>query len=132
MMVNYKAIADEAEQHGDYESAFAVMSIETTPDYKELSSNNLREWCVTNSADYAILKSDNGTLAELALKQINIDASPLDMRKESVRGFVSALPISEDGKAALLEVATIQIKVWPNLKPGHIQNALQKRAEGKI
>jgi len=131
-MVDYKAIADEAESYGDYQTAFDVMSLETTEEFKELSSNNLREWCVSNSDDYALLKSDGTTLSELALKQINIDASPLDMRKESIRGFVSVLPISDTGKKALTDAATIEIKVWQGLKPGHVQNALQKRAEGKI
>ena len=131
-MVNYKAIADEAEQYGDYQSAFDVMSLETETEYKELSSNNLREWSTTHQDDYTLLKNDGNVLAEMALKQINIDASPLDMRKESVRGFVSALLISDIGKAALLEAATVKITVWQGLKPGHVQNALQKRAEGKI
>jgi len=108
------------------------MSIETTEEFKELSSNNLREWCVSNSSDYALLKSDGTTLSELALKQINIDASPLDMRKKSIRGFVSALPISSTGKKALTDAATIEVKVWQGLKAGHVQNALQKRAEGKV
>ncbi len=131
-MVNYKAIADEAEQYGDYETAFTAMSQETTSEYKELSSNNLREWAVSNEADYNLIKNDSGLVSEMALKQIDIDSSPLDMRKETVRGFVSMLPISATGKASLLQAATIQVKVWQGLKPGHIQNALQKRAEGKI
>jgi len=131
-MVDYKAIADEAEQYGDYQSAFNVMSLETTDEYKELSSNNLREWTISNSTDYVTLKSNDDTLSEMAIKQIDIDNSPLDMRKESVRGFVSALPISETGKSALIESATIQVNVWQGLKAGHVQNALQKRAEGII
>jgi len=131
-MVNYKAIADTAEPYGDYQTAFNAMSIETVTQYKELSSNNLREWSTTFQADYTLLKNDDGVLAEMALKQVNIDVSPLDMRKEAVRGFVNALPISLDGKAALLEAATVQVDVWQGLKAGHVQNALQKRAEGKV
>ena len=131
-MVNYKAIADESEQYGGYEAAFTAMSQETTSEYKELSSNNLREWAVSNEADYNLIKNDSGLVSEMALKQIDIDSSPLDMRKESVRGFVNLLPISATGKASLLQAATIQVKVWQGLKPGHIQNALQKRAEGKV
>ncbi len=68
----------------------------------------------------------------MSMKQIEIDSSPLDMRKESVRGLVNALPISDIGNAALLGLSTVKVKVWQGLKPGHIQNALQKRAEGKI
>ena len=131
-MVNYKAIADEAEQYGDYETAYAAMSVETTDEYKELSSNNLREWAVGNPLDYATIKANGDVVTEMAMKQIDIDSSPLDMRKESVRGFVSLLPIDATGKASLMQAATIQVKVWPNLKPGHIQNALQKRVEGKV
>lgn len=131
-MVNYKAIADEAEQYGDYETAYTAMSAETKGEYKELSSNNLREWSVSNEADYNLIKNDGGLVSEMALKQIDIDSSPLDMRKETVRGFVSMLSISAPGKASLLQAATIQVKVWQGLKPGHIQNALQKRAEGKV
>jgi len=131
-MVNYKAIADKAEQYSDYETAFTAMSAEAKGEYKELSSNNLREWAVGNPSDYAIIKANGDVVTEMAMKQIDIDSSPLDMRKETVRGFVSLLPISATGKASLLQLATIQVKVWPNLKPGHIQNALQKRAEGKV
>ena len=131
-MVNYKAIADKAEQYSDYETAYAAMSAETKDEYKELSSNNLREWAVSNEDDYNLIKTSNLLICEMSMKQIEIDSSPLDMRKESIRGLVSLLPISAPGKVSLLQAATIQVKVWPNLKPGHIQNALQKRAEGKV
>lgn len=131
-MVNYKAIADEAEPYGEYQAAYDSMSVETKTEYKELSSNNLREWSTTYQDDYTLLKNDGNVLAEMALKQINIDVSPLDMRKESVRGFVNALPISEDGKSAILAMATVNVNVWQGLKLGHVQNALQKRAEGKV
>jgi len=130
--MDYKAIADEAEQYSDYEAAYAAMSVETKDEYKELSSNNLREWAVGNPLDYAIIKANGDVVTEMAMKQIDIDSSPLDMRKESVRGFVDLLPISATGKASLLQTATIQVKVWQGLKPGHIQNALQKRAKGKV
>ena len=131
-MVNYKAIADEAEQYDNYQTAFDAMSIETTDEYKELSSNNLREWSVSHSVDFNLIKNGTDTTCEMAMKQIDIDSSPLDMRKPSVRGFVNALPISPEGKASILEIATIQVKFWQGLKLGHVQNALQKRAEGKI
>lgn len=131
-MVNYKAIADAAQGYADYQAAFDVMSIETKDEYKELSSNNLREWAVSNEADYNIIKANGDVLTEMAMKQIDIDSSPLDMRKESVRGFVNALPISAPGLSALVALATIKVKVWQGLKPGHVQNALQRRAEGTV
>jgi len=131
-MVNYKAIADEAAKYSDYETAFTAMSAEEVDKFKELSSNNLREWAVGNPLDYAIIKANGDVVTEMAMKQIDIDSSPLDMRKESVRGFMDSLPISVSGKTSLLQAATIQVKLWQGLKPGHIQNALQKRAEGKV
>lgn len=131
-MVNYKAIADEAEQYSNYETAYTAMSAETKDEYKELSSNNLREWAVGNPLDYAIIKANGDVVTEMAMKQIDIDSSPLDMRKESVRGFMTSLPISASGKTLLLQTATIQVKVWQGLKAGHVQNALQKRAEGTV
>lgn len=129
-MVNYKAIADEASKYSDYQTAFNAMSIETEDRYKELSSNNLREWAVTHEADYNLIKANGDIVTEMAMKQIDIDSSPLDMRKASVRGFVDLLPISDTGKTSLLEAATIKVNKWQGLKPGHVQNALQKHDKG--
>ena len=92
----------------------------------------MREWAANYQADYLSIKADDSVLSEMAIKQIDIDSSPLDMRKDSVRGLVDALPISDEGKEKLFSYSTIQVKVWQGLKPGHVQNALQKRAEGKI
>lgn len=131
-MVNYKAIADEAEKYANYEQAFLSMSAQTEDEFTELSSNNLREWCVKNKEDYESIKSDSTVVSEMAIKQIQIDSSPLDMRKKSVRDFIQLLPISNEGKLTLLEIATKKVKKWPNLKAGHVQNALQKRSEGKV
>ena len=131
-MVDYKAIADAAEIYAGYEAAYDAMSQQTIESYGELSSNNLREWAVGNPLDYAIIKANGDVLTEMALKQITIDSSPLDLRKESVRGMVSYLPISDDGKNKLFQAARLIKSKWPNLKPGHVQNALQKRAEGKV
>jgi len=131
-MVDYKAIADEAEQYGDYQSAYNIMSLETVESYGALSSNNLREWAVSNEADYNAIKANGDVLTEMALKQIEIDRSPLDLSKPTIRAFVNSLPISDTGKTALLDKAKITSKKWQGLKPGHIQNALQKRAEGRV
>ena len=131
-MVDYKAIADEAEKYSDYESAFNAMSQVTETKYGELSSNNLREWAVSNPIDYATIKDNGDVLTEMAMKQITIDSSPLDLRKASVRYMVSILPISEDGKANILKAGEVIVKKWTGLKAGHVQNALQKRAKGTV
>lgn len=131
-MINYKAIADEAIQYDNYQAAFDVMSQETETKYGELSSNNLREWATANPIDYTLIRDNGSVTTEMAMKQITIDSSPLDLRKASVRSLVNVLPISEDGKASILKAGEIIVKKWPNLKAGHIQNALQKRAEGKV
>jgi len=131
-MVNYKKIADEAGQYGNYEAAFAVMSAEESTSYGVLTSNNLREWAVMNSADYETIKTNGDVLTEMALKQINIDQSGLDLSKPAIAELVNGLPISQAGKDALFNAATITSKKWPGLKPGYIQNALQKRAAGIV
>jgi len=131
-MVNYKAIADEAEPHGDYQTAFDIMSIETTESFGLLSSNNLREWSVENPVDYGIIKANGDVLTEIALKQIEIDTSSLNLSKASAQNMVNLLPISAGGKTNLFDKAKVITKKWQGLKPGHVQNALQKRAEGKV
>ena len=131
-MVNYKAIADEAEQYSGYEAAYTAMSLEVTDEYKSLSSNELRTWAVENPVDYELLESSNKVIANIALKQINIDNSQMNTADINVRGMISALPISSEGITNLLSKAEIKVKIWQGLKPGHIQNALQKRAEGKV
>lgn len=131
-MIDYKAIADEAEQYSDYQAAFDVMSLEEKDEHKELSSNNLREWAANYQSDYLAIKSDGGVLSEMAMKQIDIDSSPLDMRKESVRGLVNALLISDDGIAALLSLSTIKVKVWQGVARRHIKKAMELRARGEI
>ena len=93
-MVNYKAIADEASKYSYYEAAYAVMSLETTDEYKELSSNNLREWATTYQPDYTILKNDGNVLAEMALKQINIEADLRSLTLPALSKFTSSYPFS--------------------------------------
>lgn len=131
-MVNYRAIADAAESYSDYKSAFEALSEMHEVEYKELSSNELRKWAAFYGDDYQAIKGSSDTLGEMAVAQINIDTSTMNVGDPAVRQFIDGLPISPEGKAALLGMAIYSRSVWPGLKPGHVQNALQKRAEGVI
>lgn len=131
-MVNYKSIADAASKYSGYETAYAAMSAETVDGLGNVSSNRLRGWCAANPLDYDRIKNSEGAIADIALIQIRTESAGLDLSEVSIQGFVMALPISPAGKAGIFALAKTESKVWRGLKPGHVQNAMQKRAAGVI
>jgi hypothetical protein len=133
MMVDYAAIADAAAAYADYQAAFDAMSALTEPaPNASITGNGLRAWAAQHDADYQILKGGTDALSEVALRMIDTPDSLLDMADPQIQGFVTALGISQAGKDALFSRATRTQKVWPGLRPGHVQNAVQMRAEGRV
>ena len=132
-MVNYSAIADAAQVYPDYQAAFSAMSIEMGADsYKDLSPHYLKMWAAMNGADYLALKSGTDALSMLAVSMIELESETLKVSDPAVHVFINALSISQASKDAIFAMATKTNKAWPNLKEGHVQNAMQKRAEGTV
>ena len=132
-MVDYKAIADASASYPNYQAAFAALSIEMGPDtYRSVSPHLLKQWAAQNQADYMTLRGGTDALSILAMSMIELESEPLQVQEAAVRGFISALAITDAGKNALLSLATKTNLAWPNLKEGHVQNAMQKRAAGVI
>ena len=132
-MVNYKAIADEAEGYEDYISAFNIMSAQMDiPTFKDMSPNALKMWAATFSDDYQLLHAGTDAFSKLAISMIHSESTPLFISDYQVHSFINALPISQSSIDGVYLMATKTNKLWPQLKLGHVQNAMQKRAEGKI
>jgi hypothetical protein len=133
IMVDYTAIADAAAAYPDYQSAFTAMLVEPAADtYKDLSPSKLKVWSASFSDDYLLLKSGTDAISLLAVSMIESETAPLSVSDPSVHQFINALPVSQSGKDAIFTMATQENLAWPGLKPGHVQNAMQKRAEGIV
>lgn len=131
-MPDYTAIADAAAAYADYQTAFDAMSTQTEPaPYATLTGHDLRIWAAQHDADYQTLKGGTDALSEIAIKLINTPDSRLTVSDPQIQGLIAALGISQAGKDALFTLAARTQKVWPGLKPGHVQDAVRMRAEGR-
>jgi len=132
-MINYKAIADAAAAYPDYQTAFNAMSVEMGANtFRDMSPNSLKMWAATFPADYLTLHRGTDAISLLAMSMIDSETTPLFVSDANIHGFIDALPISPEAIAGLYAMATKTNKAWPNLKEGHVQNAMQKRAEGAV
>lgn len=132
-MIKYQEIADAAAAYPDYQTAYAAMSQELVQsEYGEITASGLKIWSAMYPVDYQTLRNGTDTMSQLAFTMLNSDALPLVVRDPMIQYFITLLPITSEGKQGLLDASIEFVKVWPNLKEGHVQNAMQKRAEGKI
>lgn len=136
-MVNYKAIADAVETgaYPDYQAAYDAMSVELgAVTYRVLTGSELRKWAAVYNTDYQSLKTAaaSGGAEEIAVLLVQQPDSTLDVGDPTIQAILSALPISELSRDAIYSAAQEQQPKWPSLKAGHVQNAMQKRAEGVI
>ena len=132
-MVDYKAIADAAAVYPDYQAAFDAMSVELDPiTYNSLTSNQMKVWAASNPADYQTLKSASDTSSQLAVLKVDAENGSLEVGDVEVQAFINTLLITQAGKDDIYARAAKQDPVWPGLKPGHVQNAIQKRSEGLV
>jgi hypothetical protein len=132
-MVKYKAIADAAAAYPDYQTAFDALSIEMGPNtFKDLSPNLLKMWAATFPSDFLTLSNGTDASSILAMLMIGSEKTPLYVSDAEVHVFINALPVSQSAIDGLYSVATKTNKAWPDLKVGHVQNAMQKRLEGTV
>ena len=133
IMVNYTAIADAAASYADYQTAFNAMSIEMgATTFGDLSPNSLKMWAATYPVDYLTLHNGTDAISLLAMSMISSETTPLFVSDVNIHPFINALPVSQPAIDGLYYMATKTNKAWPNLKEGHVQNAMQKRAEGTV
>jgi hypothetical protein len=132
-MINYKLIADSAQDYPDYQSAFDAMSVEMGEStYRDMTPNALKMWAATFPVDYQALYSADDAFSRLAMSMINSESAMLYVSDLNVHPFINALLISEDARSGLFLMAIQTNLTWPNLKIGHVQNAMQKREAGEI
>jgi hypothetical protein len=132
-MINYKLIADAAQAYPNYQQAFDAMSILPAPDtLKDLSPNLLKMWSAKFPSEFLKLHSGIDAISILAMSIIGSEKTPLFVSDTNIHLFIDALPISAEAIAGIYKEATKTNKLWPNLKVGHVQNAMQKRAEGTV
>ena len=82
--------------------------------------------------DYQALHTATDTFSILAVSMISGETTPLFVSDSNIHSFINALPISQAAIDGVYVMATKTNKAWPNLKEGHVQNAMQKRSEGTI
>ena len=132
-MVNYRAIADAAADYPDYQTAFDAMSILPGADtLRDMSPNSLKMWAATFPVEFLKLHSGTDAVSILAMTMISSETTPLFVSDSNIHPFINALPITQAAIGGLYFMATKENKLWPNLKIGHVQNAMQKRAEGTV
>ena len=132
-MINYTAIADAAAVYPDYQTAFNAMSVEMGANtFKDMSPNSLKMWAATFPTDYLKLHSGTDAISLLAMSMIDSETTPLFVSDITIHPFINALPITQGAIDGLYFMATKTNKAWPNLKEGHVQNAMQKRVEGTV
>jgi hypothetical protein len=132
-MVNYRAIADAAAAYSDYQTAFDAMSIQMGANtLRDMSPNSLKMWAGTFPVEFLKLHSGTDAVSILAMSMISSETTPLYVSDSNIHSFINALPITQAAIDGLYFMATKTNKLWPDLKAGHVQNAMQKRAEGTV
>ena len=128
-MIDYKVIAD-ADPGGDLQAAFEAMRDETVTSYRALSGNELRLWSAANPNDYSAIK-----VAEIAFSLIQTPDSLLELNRADVllmvEGMVTGGIFSEEGKNALLAMATVITPAYPGLNQAVLAKARDMRKEGR-
>jgi hypothetical protein len=137
-MVDYKLIAD-SDPGGDLQAAFDTMAAETVSKTPEVYVNytNLMAVDLALAGQLsAIIKAavDAGTLPEVV--HIRLNNGGLNINNPSsgyvLQGFVEAGYLTQAEKDTIMAMGVVTTKKYPGLKPGHVQNARQKRAEGIV
>jgi hypothetical protein len=132
-MVNYRAIADAAAAYPDYQTAFNAMSILPGADALiDLSPNLLKKWAAGFPVEFLKLHSGTDAVSILAMAMINSEATALYVSDKTIHPFINALPITQAAIDGLYFMARKENLAWPNLEPGHVQNAMEKRKAGTI
>ena len=130
-MVDYKLIADN-DVGGDLEGAFNAMSLEiisTTPEvmvtYRRISASV--SLTVSAELQAAVL---NATLIPAWVNQA-LAYDGININDPQVKSVLSTL-VYEDSANRIIEMGVVKAPKYSNFKIGHLANARQKRAEGKI
>jgi len=144
MSVPYSSIADDVAANGDsdYEAAFARMSAETVNKDANISTADIKAYLIVTGKWLAIKRSTED-VAEVVRDSLDTFESFQLADPVMGAGYKSALQsqmaalkalglIDATDEATVLAMGTQTDPKWPGLKPGHVQNAMVWRAEGKI
>ena len=152
-MVDYAAIADRAEQiigsadPAKYQLAYDQMITETTTHTKpgEVRMNRRMVMGALGAAtgDAILAKVfvglDNSGLSAAGIASIKADIDTgegIDLNNPEtqamLQGFVNAGILTQAEMDQLMSLTQETVPAWPGLLPGHVQNALEKRAAGEV
>ena len=130
-MVDYKLIADN-DVGGDLEDAFNTMSLDsiiTTPEvmvtYRRISASV----SLTVSAELQAAVLSASSIPAWVNQALAFDG--ININDPQVKSVLSTL-VSEDSANKIIEMGVVKTPKYSNFKIGHLANARQKRAEGKI
>ena len=137
MKIDYTALANAVQQGETMEEAFTRLSAATVTEDK----------AVAKYSELSLMSELGVTLADTILTKIEAQVSARVVRMiQSVEGVNLADPetkgllagllaggaLTQAEHDALIDLTKETKPVWPNLKLGHVQNAMEWRAEGYI
>lgn len=141
MKPDYKAIADEyaAKSYISPSAAFAAMSAETVTVAKaeaRYTEIGLMSDLGMSVADALLNKIVGSPLVSPRVQRLIESEVGINLADAETQGLLTALEgngdISTAEKNLLLDLASETKPKWPNLKEGHVQNAVEWRQGGLI
>lgn len=152
MVVDYKSIADRAEQiigsadPSQYMTAYNAMVNETTtrqkPGEVRMNRRMLMRELGAFTADSLLQKIKTGidgssfTTDTKTYLFNEINGEGIDLNhpetQQMLQSFVSAGVMTQTDYDQIMALTQEIISTWPDLKPGQVQNALELRAAGEI
>lgn len=128
MSVNYKLIADN-DPGGDLETAFNTLASETVITTPETMITYRKIAASVSLTATAELEQAISALPLWVNKALQTDG--IDVNDPQTAAALSSL-VSTETAASIIALGKISTQKYPGLKLGHLQNAREMRAEGKI
>ncbi len=140
MSVDYKAIAD-ADPGGNLTVTFLAMAAET--ETRSRGIHRITQLEIAREVGMVAATRfrdglDSAVTGSLIPAWVvgALDATGIDINHASTQGamagLVTAMKLQQDDVDAIIAMGSEVVNVWPELKEGHLQNAREKRAAGKI
>lgn len=132
MIIDYKLLADN-DPGGDLMTAFESMQGETITTRPEVMITYRKIGAAVGLQESAELEAAVNTPGNGIPKWVDaaLSTDGIDVNNQQVSAILTMLVTSETA-AAILAMGEVVTAKYPGLKPGHLQNAREMRAEGEI
>lgn len=142
MTIDYTALADAINSGESAEQAFIRLSALTATSDKDIQTADIKAYLTLVDKRLAVEEAttDNAKKARLAFADFesfrltdSIKGAAYKMRLEAVLdGLITDNLLDANDKTAIMAIGAESKPVWHNLKQGHVDNAIEWRAEGKV